>query len=186
MTKGRTVTTRYARALIQVAFREADPDRVERELGEFLAFLSGQPEVARALLSRAVPPARKRDAVAALAAQGGLSPVVSKLLALLAERDQLALLSGLLAAYRERLLERRQIVPVEVTTAGPLPRDRAEAIERRLAAITGKQVSMVTRIDARIIGGVVARVGSTVYDGSIATHLKRVRRRLVETGRPAH
>jgi F-type H+-transporting ATPase subunit delta len=186
MTKSGTATRRYARALIQVAFREADPDRVERELGEFVTFLSGQPEVARALLSRSVSPPRKRAAVAALAARGGLSPIVSKFLALLAERHQLGLLGDLLAAYRERLLDRRQIVSAEVTTAGPLPLDRAEALERRLAAITGKRVSMTTRVDPQIIGGVVARVGGTVYDGSIATHLKRVRRRLVETGRPAH
>jgi F-type H+-transporting ATPase subunit delta len=186
MTNNRTAAARYARALLQVASRDADPDQVERELGEFITFLSGQPEVARALLSRAVSPPRKRAAVTALAARGGLSPIVSRLLALLAERDQVGMLGDLLAAYRERLLERRQIVSAEVTTAGPLPRDRAEAIERRLSAITGKRVSMTTRVDPRIIGGVVARVGSTVYDGSVATHLKRVRRRLVETDRPAH
>lgn len=180
----RTSATRYARALLDVAFREADPDRVEWDLGEFIEFLEKEPAMARVLASRAVPPLRKRDAVKALVAQGGLSSPVSKLLVLLAERDRLALLPDLRAAYRERLLERREIVRAEVTTAGPLPRDRAQAIERRLAAITGKGVSMVARVDPQIIGGVVARVGSTVYDGSIATHLRRLRERLVEGTRP--
>ena len=185
MRNNRTAATRYARALLDVALREADPDRVERELGEFIEFLEKQPAVARVLLSRAVPPPRRRDAVTALAVQGGLSAPVSKLLALLAGQGALALLPDLLAVYQDRLLERRAIVRAEVTTAGPLPGDRAEAIRRRLAAITGKRVSMVTRVDPRIIGGVVTRIDSTVYDGSIATHLKRIRERLVEGVRPA-
>jgi len=180
MRENRTAATSYGRALLDVAFREADPDRVERELGEFIEFLETQPAVARVLMSRAVPLPRKRDAVAALATEGGLSPMVSKLLALLAGHGQLALLPDLLAVYHDRLLERREVVRAEVTTAGPLPGDRAEAIERRLTAITGKRVSMVTRVDPRIIGGVVTRIGSTVYDGSIATHLRRIRERLVE------
>ena len=184
MRYNRTAATRYGRALLDVALREADADQVELELLEFIEFLEKQPSVARVLLNRAVPLPRKRDAVAALAAQGGLSPIVSKLLALLAGHGQLALLPDLLAVYHDRLLERREIVRAEVTTAGPLPGDRAEALERRLVAITGKRVSMVTRVDPGIIGGVVTRIGSTVYDGSIATHLRRIKERLVEGVRP--
>jgi F-type H+-transporting ATPase subunit delta len=176
---------RYARALLDVAFKEGDPDRVERELEEFIALTAQHPVLGRVLLNVGVPPPRKRALVAALTARCGLSSVASKLLDMLAERDRLVLLPDLLAAYHERLLDRRQIVRADVTTAGPLPRDRAEAIERVLAAITGKRISMVTRVDSQIIGGVVTRIGSTVYDGSIATHLKRIKARLVEGVRPA-
>ena len=66
----------------------------------------------------------------------------------------------------------------EVTSAEPLSDDRIQAIEQRLAAVTGKRVSMTTKVDKDIIGGVVARVGSTVYDASIATQLKKIRERL--------
>ncbi len=70
------------------------------------------------------------------------------------------------------------MVHAEVTSAEPLSNDRIQAIEQRLATVTGKRVSMTTRVDKDIIGGVVARVGSTVYDASIATQLKKIRERL--------
>jgi F-type H+-transporting ATPase subunit delta len=76
------------------------------------------------------------------------------------------------------LADRQNVVRAEVTSAEPLSADRVQAIEQRLAALTGKRVSMKTTVDKGIIGGVVARVGSTVYDASIATQLKKIRERL--------
>ena len=70
------------------------------------------------------------------------------------------------------------MVRAEVTSAEPLSNDRMQAIEQRLATLTGKRVSMKTKVDKEIIGGVVARVGGTVYDASIATQLKKIRERL--------
>ena len=63
-------------------------------------------------------------------------------------------------------------------SAEPLSRDRIDAIEKKLAAVTGRRVSMKTSVDKDIIGGVVARVGGTIYDASIATQLKKIRERL--------
>ena len=74
---------------------------------------------------------------------------------------------------------RNQVVRAEVVTSVPLSKDRADAIERGLSSLTGKRVSMVSRVDDRIIGGMVARVGSTVYDGSLATQLRRIKERLM-------
>ena len=74
------------------------------------------------------------------------------------------------------------MVHAEVTSAEPLTGDRIQAIEQRLATVTGKRVSMTTRVDHEIIGGVIARVGSTVYDASIATQLKKIRERLTTEG----
>ena len=70
------------------------------------------------------------------------------------------------------------MVHAEVTSAEPLSDERIQAIEQRLATVTGKRVSMTTKVDKDIIGGVVARVGSTIYDASIATQLKKIRERL--------
>ena len=77
-------------------------------------------------------------------------------------------------------MEHRQIVRAEVTTAMLLPPDQAAQFERRLAAATGRRVTMTTRVDPSLIGGAVARVGGTVYDGSIATRLAKMRERLEE------
>lgn len=172
--------TRYARALLDVAEREADPDRVAADLDAYVGLLEDQPELARALQHPVVPGAKKADVLRAVAQQAGFSPLVTRLLTTFAERERLPIVPDLARAYRARLLERRNIVSAEVTTAVPLPPDRSEAIARALGAVTGKQVQVSTRVDPSIIGGVVARVGSTVFDGSVTNQLARMRQKLVE------
>ena len=62
----------------------------------------------------------------------------------------------------------------------PLPAEKAQAVGRRLGELSGKRVMVSTRVDPGIIGGVVARVGGTVYDGSVTGQLARMRQKLVE------
>jgi F-type H+-transporting ATPase subunit delta len=124
---------------------------------------------------------RKRAAVTSLLAQASFMPIVSKLLALLADRDRLILVPELLAAYRDRLLDFRGVVRAEVTTASPLDEPRANAIRQGLATLTGRTVLLATKVDPAIIGGLVARIGSTVYDGSITRQLEKMKERLVES-----
>jgi F-type H+-transporting ATPase subunit delta len=116
-----------------------------------------------------------------LIARAKLTPVLGKLIALLADRDRLVLLPDLLAAYRERLLDHLKVVRADVTTAVPLPADRAAAVEQSLAKVTGRTVTLATRVDPSIIGGVVARLGSTIYDGSVVRQLQRMKEKLVES-----
>ncbi|HZR26078.1 MAG TPA: ATP synthase F1 subunit delta [Vicinamibacterales bacterium] len=178
----KTAATRYARALLDVAVQEkANLDTIEHELAQFVDLFSQYPPLAKVLLNPAVPVPRKRAAMAELTATAKTSPIVSKLLTLLAERDRLVLLPDLLASYRDRLLDHRHVVRAEVTTATPLASDRAEAIESSLAQMTGRTVVLETKIDPAIIGGVVARIGSTVYDGSITRQLQKMKDRLVES-----
>jgi F-type H+-transporting ATPase subunit delta len=99
---------------------------------------------------------------------------------MLAERDRLALLPDVAAAYHTRLLDHQRVVEAHVTTAAPLPADRADALARSLAERTGRQVRVTTAIDPSLVGGVVARIGTTVYDGSVARHLERLRERLTQ------
>jgi F-type H+-transporting ATPase subunit delta len=172
--------TRYARALIDVAERESDPDRLAADLEAYVRLLGDQPELARVLQHPVIPAGRKADVLRAVAQQAGFSPLMSRLLTTFAERERLAIVPDLAKAYQARLLERRNIVAAEVTTAVPLPPERSEAIAKRLGDLTGKQVRVSTRVDPTIIGGVVARVGSTVFDGSVTNQLARMRQKLVE------
>ena len=151
---------------------------IEQQLVGFVDFIAGHAELSKALLNPAVPAPRKRAAVEKLSAH--LPPVVGKLLVLLAERDRLTLLPDLLAAYRERLLDHMQIVRAEITTVAPLAPERAQQIERSLAEVTGRGVMVTSRVDPSLIGGLVARVGGTVYDGSIITQLTKMGKRLAE------
>lgn len=175
----RTAAARYARAVLDVATKEsADLDKLARELDEFIAFFDQQPALEGIMLNPAVPAPRKRAAMEQITRLSGFTPIVSKLLVLLADRDRLGLFKDIAATYHDLLADRQNVVRAEVTSAEPLSNDRIVAIEKRLATVTGKRVSMTTRIDKDIIGGVVARVGSTVYDASIATQLKKIRDRL--------
>jgi F-type H+-transporting ATPase subunit delta len=177
----RTAANRYARALLDVTIKEkADLEQVERELAEFVALLDQHATLKHVLLNPVIPVQRKRAAVVELTARAGTSAVLRKLLVLLAERDRLVLLPDMLAAYSERLLEYRKVVRAVVTTAAPLGADRSQALQRSLAAVTGGTITLETSVDPSIIGGVITRIGSTVYDGSVTTQLAKMKQKLVE------
>jgi F-type H+-transporting ATPase subunit delta len=177
----KTAALRYARALLEVGIKEqADLEGLERDLAAFAGLLSDHPTLAKVLLNPAVPVPRKRGAVVELTTRMQPAPMVGKLLVLLAERDRLVLLPDLLASYRDRLLAHRNVVRAELTTATPLDSARAAAIEQQLARATGRTITLQTRTDPAIIGGVVARIGSTVYDGSVTRQLARMKERLTE------
>jgi F-type H+-transporting ATPase subunit delta len=178
----KTAANRYARALLEVAVKEqASLQAVDEQLASFVDLFRQNPALEKVMLNPAVPTPRKRAAMVELAAQAQVSPILSKLLVLLAGRDRLVLLPDMLDAYRERLLDHEHVVRAEVTTATPLPADRAQAVERALAQATGRTVRLGTRVDPSIIGGVVARVGDTIYDGSVTTQLQKIKKRLVES-----
>ena len=179
----KTAALRYARALLDVAIKERAPlDTIGDELGAFVDLFRQNPSLEKVMLHPAVPVPRKRAVMVALVERARLSPILSKLLVLLAERDRLVLLPDLLSAYRERVLDHQQIVRAEVTTASPIGPDRAQAIERGLTKVTGRTVRLGVRTDPSLIGGVVARIGDTIYDGSVAKQLERMKKRLVEAG----
>jgi F-type H+-transporting ATPase subunit delta len=178
----RTAATRYARALLDVAQKEqVDLSTIESELAAFHQLIVGHDTLGKVLLSPAVPAPKKRDAVKALVERLSLSPILGKILVLLAERDRLVLLPEVLETYRQRLLDLRNVVRAAVTTAEPLEAGRAATIERSLAKVTGRTVIMSTHVDPSIVGGLVARVGSTVYDGSVTGQLQRMKQRLEES-----
>jgi F-type H+-transporting ATPase subunit delta len=178
----KTAATRYARALLDVAIKEhANLEEVEQQLVDFAGLLTEHPTLRKVLVNPAVPVQRKVATVDQLVPLVKISPIVSKLIRLLAERDRLILLPELVASYRDRLADHRLIVRADVTTAIPLPAERAAEIQESLARVTGRTVTLQTRVDPAIIGGMVARVGSVVYDASVTRQLQKMRDRLVES-----
>ena len=178
----KTAATRYARALFDVAVKEkADLEQIERELGEFAELFTTYPQLAKVLLNPAVPVQRKRGAVVDLLGRAKFTPIVTKLLTLLADRDRLVLVPDVRTAFSERVMDYRNVVRAEVTTAAPIDAKRTEAIRSGLAKLTGRTVNLDARVDPGIIGGVVARIGSTVYDGSVTRQLEKMKERLVES-----
>ena len=171
---------RYARALFDVAVKEQQNlEQIEAQLAEFVDLFTQYPTLEKVLLNPAVPTPRKRATVAELVSKLGMVEILAKLLGLLADRDRLVVLPDLLANYRERLLVHQDVIRAEVTTASPLSDTHAQEIERRLGQVTGKRVMVSARVDASIIGGVVTRIGDTVYDSSVTRQLEKMRSRLV-------
>jgi F-type H+-transporting ATPase subunit delta len=177
----RAAATRYARALFDVALKEADVQQAGRDLDSFARLASGNAQLQRVLTNPAIPAPRKRALVDELLQRSGtISSPVAKILALLADRDRLVLLPELATAYRNRLMEHAKVVRAEVVTAVTLPADRIAALQQGLASATGQQVQLENRVDPSIIGGAITRIGSTVYDGSVTRQLEKMKEALTE------
>lgn len=175
----RTAAIRYARALFDVSLAEkVDLTEVADRIGGFVDLIERNEPLRTVLFNPAIPAPRKRAAVGELLKLAPVPPVVSKLLLLLAERDRLMILHDLVDAYRQRLLQHQNVVSAQVTTAAPLAADRVQAIEKSLAEATGRKVRLSALVDPSIIGGIITRIGSTVYDGSITGHLARMKQKL--------
>ena len=175
----RTAATRYARALLDVALTErADVNAIDAQLAATAELFNQHETLRKVLLTPAVPVPRKRALMTELLDKLAVLPLVKKTLLLLVENDRLALIPDVAEAFRQRLLDMRNVVRADVTTAAALSPERLAAIQGSLAAATGRTVELTSRVDPSIVGGMVARIGSTVYDASIVNHLKRLRQRL--------
>ncbi len=185
------LSKRYARALVEaVGGPQAPPgpaaeaaardlEATGRELETFAELLRGQRGL-RAFFAN--PEVQRRDKEALLnrlAPALGLSPVVTTFLRLLLEKGRLGNLEIIAHRYRDLMDERLGRVRAEVATAAPLDAAVQSRLAHRLAAVAGKQVVLETRTDAGLLGGMLARIGDTVYDGSLRTQLARVREQLL-------
>ena len=175
----KTAALRYARALLDVALKEeAELDQIDRDLAAFIDLFAQHPTLEKVLLNPAVPVPRKQTTMDELVKLMTPSPIVSKLVVLLASRDRLVLIPDLLGSFRERVMDHRGVVRAHVTTTMPLAGPRAMAVEQSLARVTGRTVTVKTHVDPSIVGGVVVRIGSTVYDGSVTRQLEKMKETL--------
>jgi F-type H+-transporting ATPase subunit delta len=172
----------YAKGLFAVAAAQGAPRAIADQLRGFLGLLDAHPDLRRAMFNVAIPPARKRRVLDELAALGPLSPLLQRFLELVVARGHLPILPAVAEAFEARVLQHEQVVAAQVTTAVALPADRRTALERSLEAFAGRTVRVSTAVDPSLLGGVVARIGSTVYDGSIRRQLERLREQMVEHG----
>lgn len=177
----RTSANRYAKALFDVALQEkADLPQIDRDLQAVVAMIAGSPDLAAASNRGSVTDEKRTSLMDAVSKAMNLTTPVSKLLVLLARSRKLNLLPDLAEAYRERLLAHQNIVRAEVTSAAPLSPEKTQALAESLSKVTGKKVELSTKVDRDLLGGLVAKIGSTVYDGSVKTQLQRLRQELVE------
>lgn len=175
----RASARRYARALFDVVSKSGDVDAALAEIQALGAAISGHADLRRVLTSAGVPLGAKQNVMRDLLALQPVSKVVARLVTLIVENDDIDEIEEIVAAFEQRVLDLHQVVRAEITSAVPLSDDKLRAIEASLADASGARVVITPRVDPSILGGVVAKVGSRVYDGSIARHLARIRARLV-------
>ena len=175
----RSSARRYAAALFDVAAKARSEEAAGQQLTTLAAVIRDHAELARVLDTPAVPSAAKKNLIVAVAkAAGALSIEVERLVGLLADRDRLPLLPDVAAAYVDRLNQEKKVVPAEIVTAVPLTPEHRAAMTAALGRASGLEIALTERVDPEIIGGVVARVGSVVFDGSVSRQLERLRQKL--------
>lgn len=176
-----TSANRYAKALFDVVLAEkADLAQIDRDLQAAVEMMKASPDLQLNLSRGSVTDAQRESLMTAIASAMKVLPQVGKMLALLGKSRKLDLLPHLAESYRQRLLAHQNIVRADVTSASPLSPDKTTALAASLSKVTGKKVEVTTSVDPDLLGGVVARIGSTVYDGSVKTQLARMRQELVK------
>jgi len=175
------VSSRYARALADAVTGTAAPEgsaNVEQQLQDFVTMTRQSADLRNILISPAVAVTKKKSLIAALGAKLGLSLAARNFLFVLVDHKRIALLDEILPLFRTDMDERLGQVEAHITSATELGANERASLEAAVAKKTGKRVRAAYQVDPALIGGVVTRVGSTVYDGSVREHLRRLRRRL--------
>jgi F-type H+-transporting ATPase subunit delta len=175
------LATRYARALVDVVTEPGsgvEPARVLQELRSIEELIGGSASLRVALLSPAVSPSRKRAVMARLLAPMDVHEKVRNFVWVVLDHRRLAELGMMIQGFETLLDERLGFVRADVASAHELSADQRAALETQVTRLAGKKARLKYTTDPALIAGVVARVGSTVYDGSVRGQLEQIRMRL--------
>jgi F-type H+-transporting ATPase subunit delta len=177
------VASRYAKALVDVAAAPgsaSDPAAILGQLRAVAQAIGDSPELRIALLSPAVPPSRKRAIVARALAPLGLSKQALNFLFVVIDHRRVGEFSAIVDAFEELLDERLGFVRADVLSAKPLAGAQQAGLEAEISRMSGRKAKLKFSIDPALIAGVVARIGSTVYDGSVRGQLDTLRLKLAK------
>jgi F-type H+-transporting ATPase subunit delta len=174
------VARRYAEALADVAVERNQVETIESEINRFADMMRDSRELYDTFASPVVTLDDKGRVLDALIDRARPSQVTANLLRTMLRNYRLHHLDEVCRQFRREINDRRGVAIAQVTTAGPVHPAEQEMLSRKLQQVTGKQVQIEFKSDASIIGGVVTRIGSVVYDGSIRTQLEAVKQRLKE------
>jgi F-type H+-transporting ATPase subunit delta len=178
------VVNRYASALADVVVA---PDsglaaaQVVEQLRSFETAVTEAPGLRLVLASPAVSASRKRTVVRRIADALSLAPLIRNFILVLSDHRRAAALAQIIDAFEVLVDERMGFVAGEIRSAFPLNDRQRQDLSGDLGRLTGAQVRLRFTVDPSLIGGVMARLGSTVYDGSVRGQLATLRSRLAVT-----
>jgi F-type H+-transporting ATPase subunit delta len=177
-----SLARRYARALVEVAIAKGSHERVGQEIDELAAAFEGSRDLAEAMTNPVFPRQQRRSVLEALLARQAVSTETKNFALLLLERERVVALPAIARELRIMVDEKLGRVRATVTSAKPLAPDQVAQIQSQLEKTSGKKVLLEKEVDPSLIGGVIAKLGDTVYDGSVRTQLERMREDIVSQG----
>lgn len=182
----RAIARRYARAFIELAADAGVVDRLADELDQVLSLVRSHGDLAFSALCNPVFTLSERQRVLAdLLSKQTLHPLTVNLLKVLLDKGRFSSLPEVREVYVAQADARAGRARVLVETAEPLGPALEAEVKAALGKTTGKQVLLETRVRPELIGGIVARVGGTVYDASVKRRLDDIRQRLLASRIPA-
>ncbi|HEX4951207.1 MAG TPA: ATP synthase F1 subunit delta [Blastocatellia bacterium] len=173
-----TVANRYAKALADVIMERGQTLAVADEITAFAQLIEQSPELREVFASPVISLDRKKAVLKELLGRMQLKPTTNNFLQLLLTNQRLHQIDVIRTSLMKELDERAGVVSADVTTARALTAPEQEKLVNQLEAATGKRVRVNFKINPEIIGGVVTRVGSLIYDGSIKNQLALMKQQL--------
>lgn len=169
------VAGRYATALFDLAESEKQLDRVADDLGQLAAMVEASADLKRLIRSPVISRDDQGRAMAEVLKKAGMSELTRNFVGVVARNRRLFALPWMIAAYQSLLASRRGEATAEVVSARALGKNQLEAIAGQLKKAIGTKVAVSTRVDAGLLGGLVVKVGSRMFDSSLRTKLQRLR-----------
>jgi F-type H+-transporting ATPase subunit delta len=167
----------YARALLSVAEAEGALDRVQDELYTLAKAVERNDELREALADAALPAERKKAVIDELLGERA-HPTTSTLVGFLIDAGQARRIGAIAEGLAKEAAHRSERTLAEVRVAVPLSEAKRSLLADALERATGHPVELKVDVDPAVIGGVVARVGDEVFDGSLASRLTEAKRYL--------
>jgi F-type H+-transporting ATPase subunit delta len=169
-------------ALADVVTARGEAQEVRDELTAWDALMRSNPQLLEVFRHPTIPQEQKRRLLDELIRRTRPRPTTANFLKVLLQNHRLAELSEVSTQFAQELDRRSGVVTAQVTTARPLGADAQEALRARLGELTSSRVRLEFEVDEELIGGVVTRIGSTLYDGSVRGQLQQIRQRMIGEG----
>jgi F-type H+-transporting ATPase subunit delta len=169
-----TVARRYASALADVIIERNEEVAVREELTAWERMVLSNPPLLEAFTNPTVPYEQKAKVLNELITRSKVRPTTANFLRILLKNQRLAEIAQVNAKLAQVLDERAGVVSAQVTSARPVSDSIKTALEEKLGLITGKRIRLSFQTDETLLGGIVTRIGSTIYDGSVRTQLQRL------------
>jgi F-type H+-transporting ATPase subunit delta len=173
-----TVARRYASALADVVIERGEAHEVQAELAAWEKMISDNDSLLEAFSNPTVAYEQKGKVLNELIARTKVRPTTANFLRTLLRNQRLAELPQVNATFAQALDQRAGLVSAEVTSARPVAEETKALLVEKLSLLTGKKARLTFETDEALLGGIVTRIGSTIYDGSVRNQLQRLREEL--------